>query len=101
MRSGILIVGLIVVSAAAFAAAPVASAAFTAMKNKKSDARPTVMKRARDLLAARYDLSGRTDSTTRMSGGKRIPVGPTARLPKGASWDALARMSPEEIKQRG
>ncbi|HZS40403.1 MAG TPA: cytochrome B6 [Polyangia bacterium] len=101
MRKGIVTAGLIVVSTAAIAAAPIASEGFLAMVKKKSDARPGIMKRARDLLAARYDLSGRTDPIARMSGGKRIPVGPTARLHAGVSWDALARLSPEEVKQRG
>jgi cytochrome c peroxidase len=58
------------------------------------------MKAARDLLAKRYDLSGRTDPSARMSGGKLIPVGPTARLAGGSTWISLAQMPPEEIKKR-
>jgi hypothetical protein len=34
-----------------------------------------------------------------MSGGKPIPVGPTAKLKEGLSWDALSKMSPQEIKK--
>jgi cytochrome c peroxidase len=30
-----------------------------------------------------------------------VPVGPTARLASGLSWDSLAKLSPEEIKRRG
>lgn len=101
MRIGIMTVGLCVITAAPVLAAPVASAEFNAMMKKKSDAKASVMKRARDLLAARYDLSGRTDPSAKMSGGKPIPVGPTARLAKGVSWDALAQMSPDEMKKRG
>ena len=78
-----------------------ASAEFLATINRKGEAKPRIMKAAKELLEQRYDLSGRTDPTVRMSGGKPVPVGPTARLPKGISWDDLAKLSPDEIKQRG
>jgi len=78
-----------------------ASAEFLATMNLKAEAKPRIMKAAKDLLEQRYDLSGRTDPTVRMSGGKPVPVGPTARLPKGISWDDLAKLSPDEIKQQG
>jgi cytochrome c peroxidase len=77
----------------------------------RQEARPTadgkplpdkaeVMRRARQYLEARYDLSGRTDPNVKMSGGrKNIPTGPTARL-KGVTWEQLAQMSPEEIRRR-
>ena len=73
-----------------------ASAEFLATMNRKA-AQPHIMKAAKELLEQRYDLSGRTDPTVRMSGGKPVPVGPTARLPKGMSWDDLAKLSPDEI----
>jgi cytochrome c peroxidase len=77
----------------------------------RQEARPTadgkplpdkaeVMRRARQYLEARYDLSGRTDPNVKMSGGrKNIPTGPTARL-NGVTWEQLAQMSPEEIRRR-
>jgi cytochrome c peroxidase len=52
------------------------------------------------LLNSRYDLSKRTTTEVTMSGGKPIPVGPTARL-QGVTWDELDRMTPEHIKERG
>ena len=55
----------------------------------------------RKYLEARYDLSGRTDPNTKMSGGKKnIPLGPTARLAKGLTWEELAEMSPEEMRKQ-
>lgn len=52
-------------------------------------------------LNERYDLSGRTDPGVTMSGGrKRIPVGPTARLGSGVTWETLANMSPDEIRSK-
>ncbi len=35
-----------------------------------------------------------------MSGGKAVPVGPTARL-SGTSWEHLDKMTPEQIKEKG
>ncbi|HEX4996614.1 MAG TPA: cytochrome B6 [Terriglobia bacterium] len=66
------------------------------MANKGS-----VMKAQRDLLERRYDLTLRTDPEFRMSRGKPAPIGPTARLPEGMTWDRLAAMSPAEIRARG
>ena len=35
-----------------------------------------------------------------MSRGKPLVVGPTARLPEGTDWDALASMSAEDIGKK-
>ena len=51
------------------------------------------------LLASRYDLKGATGSAL-MSGGKAVPVGPTARL-SGTTWEQLDKMTPEQIKEKG
>ena len=80
---------------------PTASKQFITAMQTLADARPAITKRANDLLAQRYDLSGKVDPTVRMSGGKKpVPVGPTARL-KGVSWDQLATLPPAQIKKRG
>jgi cytochrome c peroxidase len=55
----------------------------------------------RKLLEERYDLTPRIDPKIVMSRGKPQPLGPTARLKKGLSWDKLAQMKPEEIKKGG
>ena len=59
-----------------------------------------VMAAAMKLLEARYDLSRRVDPNVKMTRGKPIPVGPTARLKGGVSWEQLGRMSPEEIRAK-
>lgn len=64
-------------------------------------AKPNVMQTQRGLLASRYDLTPRLDPEATMSRGKPLPVGPTARLPRGVSWESLGRMMPEEIRDRG
>jgi hypothetical protein len=46
-------------------------------------ARPKVMARQRKLLESRYNFKPRFDPVARMSRGKPLVVGPTARLPRG------------------
>jgi cytochrome c peroxidase len=60
-----------------------------------------VLARQKALLEERYDLSRRVDETVKMSRGKPIPVGPAARLSEGMTWEKLAEMSPDEVKEKG
>jgi len=53
-----------------------------------------------DALNARYNLEVKTDPAVKMSGGKPVPVGPTAKL-VGITWEQLGEMAPGEIKERG
>jgi len=53
-----------------------------------------------DLLNARYDLSKKRSREVVMTGGKPIPVGPTAKL-EGTSWAELDKLTPEQIKEKG
>ena len=52
-----------------------------------------------DLLNSRYDLAIKT-GPNKMSGGKAVPVGPTAKL-AGDTWDQLDKMTPAQIKEKG
>ncbi|WP_291097708.1 MULTISPECIES: cytochrome C [unclassified Flavobacterium] len=52
------------------------------------------------LLNNRYDLSKKTSPDVVMSGGKPIPMGPTAKL-QGTSWLELDKLTPEQIKMKG
>lgn len=52
-----------------------------------------------ELLTARYDLSEKTSPDVVMSGGKPIPLGPTAKL-QGINWANLDKLTPEEIKAK-
>lgn len=53
-----------------------------------------------DLLNSRYDLSKKTNPDEAMSGGKPIPIGPTAKL-QAITWEQLNKLSPEQIKEKG
>jgi cytochrome c peroxidase len=61
--------------------------------------KPRVMAAQRQLLESRYILQPRLDPEAKMSRGKPLPVGPTARLASGLSWESLGGMSPEEIRK--
>ncbi len=62
--------------------------------------KPDVMKRHLSFLNERYDLSLKTTTDVTMSGGKPLPVGPTARLKEALTWDTLAAMSPAQIREK-
>lgn len=63
-------------------------------------AKPEIMKRHTDLLNERYDLSNRSAKKTTMSGGKPLQEGVRTKLPKGLTWDSLAALSPEDIREK-
>lgn len=62
--------------------------------------KPKVMETQRNLLERRYNLKPNLSKNVKMSRGKPIAVGPTARLAGGLSWDKLADMTPEEIRSK-
>jgi cytochrome c peroxidase len=57
-----------------------------------------VMELHRSLLEKRYNLQPKLDPEAKMSRGKPLPVGPTAKLARGMDWDKLAQMSAAEIR---
>ena len=65
------------------------------------EAKPKVMEAHRKLLEARYDLTPKLDPEVKMTRGKPICVGPTARLKGSLTWDKLAQMDPAEIRKQG
>jgi cytochrome c peroxidase len=74
---------------------------FKEVMEKESKARPKVMEAQKKLLESRYDLTPKFDANVKMSRGKPICVGPTARLANGLTWEKLAGMSPADIKKAG
>ncbi len=59
-----------------------------------------VMKMQKELLEKRYNLKPNLSSDVKMTRGKPIPVGPTARLAEGNTWDSLAAMKAGEIRDK-
>jgi cytochrome c peroxidase len=64
------------------------------------EAKPKVMATQRKLLESRYHLEPKLDPDAKMSRGKPLVVGPTARLPEGMDWQTLAAMSAAEIRRK-
>src|SRR5436190_704874 len=60
-----------------------------------------VMDMQRKLLASRYNLEPKLDAEVKMSRGKPLCVGPTARLKEGMTWEKLAELSPEDVRDKG
>ena len=79
---------------------PVIEEPFAVVLKRDKEAKARVMAEHQKLLEARYDLSKRVDNNVKMTRGKPIPVGPTARL-QGVTWEQLGKMSPDEIKEKG
>lgn len=71
---------------------PVVEEPFDKVMSQDKARKPEVMKRHLDLLNERYDLTRRVTTEVTMTGGKPLPVGPTARLKNGLSWEKLAAM---------
>jgi len=71
----------------------------SAMARMKA-AKAGVMKRQTDLLSQRYDLSDRPVQGVTMSGGKPVQGGVRVKLPRGMTWEALAAMDPDEIREK-
>jgi cytochrome c peroxidase len=68
----------------------------TRMKSEKA----AVMKRQTDLLAQRYDLRNDPAQGVTMSAGKAVQQGVRVKLKPGATWDALAAMAPDAVRER-
>jgi hypothetical protein len=64
-------------------------------------AKPGIMAAQHQVLAQRYLLEPHPDPAAKMSRGKPLPVGPTARLHSGLTWDRLATLSADQIKAQG
>jgi len=79
---------------------PVIEEPFEVVRARDKAAKSRVNAAAQKLLEQRYDLQRRVDENVRMTRGKPIPVGPTAKLKGGVTWERLGGMSPEEIRQQ-
>jgi len=80
---------------------PVIEERFPTVMARMSGAKAAVMQRQMALLAERYDLSDRPVTGITMGRGKAVQEGVRVKLPAGATWDALAKMTPEEIRDKG
>src|SRR4051794_24112339 len=81
---------------------PLPTLPFGAVKANDEAAKPAVMQRQQGVLEQRYDLGDRPMPGQLMSGGRKPVQGDVrVKLPQGVTWDSLAAMTPEQIRERG
>jgi cytochrome c peroxidase len=81
---------------------PLPTRPFDAVKADDEASKAGVQQQQRALLEERYDLSDKPIPGLMMSGGRKaVQGGVRVKLPKGATWDGLAAMAPEQIRQKG
>ncbi len=73
---------------------------FASVMARMSAAKPEIMRRHAAVLDQRYDLSNRAAPGVTMSRGKPVQAGVRVKLPASVTWESLAALSPEEIKNR-
>jgi cytochrome c peroxidase len=75
---------------------------FAAIVQRMEAAKPTIAKQHQALLHSRYDLGDRKAQGVAMSRGKAVQEGVRVKLPAAVrSWQDLAAMTPEEIRDKG
>jgi cytochrome c peroxidase len=81
---------------------PLPTRPFSEVKNDDEAQKPRVMQRQIDMLHSRYDMANRPIEGVMMSGGRKpVQAGVRVTLPQGVTWDSLAAMTPNEIRDRG
>lgn len=73
---------------------------FADIKTRTSAEKAEVMARQKALLGSRYDLSDRPANGVTMTKGKPVQEGVRVKLAEGVTWQQLAAMSPEAIRQK-
>jgi cytochrome c peroxidase len=73
---------------------------FAEMMEKDKAAKPAIMEKAMAVLKERYDLTPHPGDV-KMTRGKPICVGPTAKLSDGVTWEQLAGMTPDDVRDKG
>ncbi len=74
---------------------------FEVVMKRMVAAKPEIASRHQKLLDERLNLANRPSKTIAMTRGKPVQVGPTARLRGGASFQTLAEMTPEQVREAG
>jgi cytochrome c peroxidase len=73
---------------------------FASIFKRMTADKPAVERRHQAVLDQRYDLSNRPAKGATMVRGKPLQEGVRARLREGVTWQSLAAMAPEQIRER-
>jgi len=76
------------------------SMTFEEIMKKESANKANVMRAQLQLLELRYNLTPKLDPTAKMSRGKPLAIGPTARLAQGMTWEQMGALRPDDIRSR-
>ncbi len=79
----------------------VAKETFDQTVQRMSREKSQIVARHKKLLDERYDLSDKPLTGVKMSRGKAVQSGIRAHLPSGVTWDAIGKMEPTQIRDRG
>jgi cytochrome c peroxidase len=74
--------------------------AFASTMERMQAAKPDIERRHSNLLSERYDLSDRPARGVMMERDKPLQEGVRVKLPEGVTWETLASLSPEEIRDK-
>jgi len=74
--------------------------AFDSIKARLSAAKPAVEQEHNALLNERYDLSDRPAQGVTMDRGKPVQEGVRVKLPAGTTWENLAAITPDQIRDQ-
>jgi cytochrome c peroxidase len=74
---------------------------FATVHDRMVAAKAAIMKRQMDMLEERYDLSDRPAKDVVMDRVKPVQEGVRVKLPAGVTWDELAKMTSDEIRDKG
>lgn len=72
---------------------------FSSIMKRMKKEKAAIERKHQKLLEERYDLSD-SPTDTKMTRGKAIQGKVRVKLPKGMTWEKLAEMTPEEIKEK-
>src|SRR6201995_765319 len=73
---------------------------FSAIFARLSAQKPDVTREHLAILNERYDLSNRPAAGVTMDRTKPVQEGVRVKLPAGKTWESLANMSPEQIRDQ-
>jgi cytochrome c peroxidase len=73
---------------------------FASILKRMTAEKPAIERRHRAVLEQRYDLSNRPAKGAAMFRGKLLQDGVRARLREAVTWQSLAAMTPEQIRER-
>jgi cytochrome c peroxidase len=73
---------------------------FASIMARMKAAKPDIERRHSELLSERYDLSDRPARGVMMERDKPLQEGVRVKLPEGVTWETLASLSPEEIRDK-